>query len=83
MHTGDTKAKNKHVATSRCLLPASPQPKVGLGTVPVGVPCLRNLKLQQFSFLIIQTLHIDYTYTEDVHMCPFCQTTEKLKEINS
>ena len=55
------------MATSRCLLPASPQPKVGLGTVPVGVPCLRNLKLQQFSFLIIQTLHIDYTYTEDVH----------------
>jgi hypothetical protein len=58
-----TKDKAMHTG----VLPASPQPKVGLGTVPVGVPCLRNLKLQQFSFLIIQTLHIDYTYTEDVH----------------
>ena len=36
-----------------------------------GVPSLCNLKLQQYSFLYIQTLHNDCSHIEDVHLL-FC-----------
>ena len=36
-----------------------------------GVPSLCNLKLQQYSFLYILTLHNDCSNIEDVHI-PFC-----------
>ena len=36
-----------------------------------GVPSLFNLKLQQYSFLYIQSLHNDCSHIEDVHL-PFC-----------
>ena len=34
----------------------------------LGVLSLCNLKLQQFSFLYIQTLHNDCSHIEDVHL---------------
>ena len=36
-----------------------------------GVPSLCNLKIEQYSILYIQTLHIDCSHIEDVHL-PFC-----------
>ena len=36
-----------------------------------GVPSLCNLKLQQYSFLYILTLHNDCSHIEDVHLA-FC-----------
>ena len=66
------------------LLPASPKAKAGLGAAPLssfvssfvrssvrntlGVPVLCNLKLKGFSFLSIETWHIDRIYIENVHL---------------
>ena len=37
----------------------------------IGVPTLCNLKLKEFSFLIIETWHIDWVYIEDVNLLFF------------